>query len=809
MIDSLHINLKNCHGIRRMDELLSFSKHGRHAAIYASNGTMKSSLAKTLRDVSRGEKPRDHIYTHRISSCNITTGGGEEGGRRDIERDHILVIDPYEDVDISKAMSSGILVSEDLRSRYEAARSSIVPSRKALLDKLHSLSGIPRKRDQSTDTVEEAAVTDLAAFRSRPSNSAAAGAADQRDGILDILGDIDNMQLDPQNELAGIKYHDVFNEKTKPILESENFREAVDRYIEKYEKLIAAALYLRTNFDHLCAEAVSKSLGGSGFFGAGHSLNMKEQDKEDQKTVSTSDELRAILDEDMKRVYKDLDKEWNAMDKLLARPKEAAALKECLLANKWLIHLLGNLPLLKARFWKSYLEAAAGLAGEALAKYRAGRDEMEDVVSQAAKQRTRWEEVVRIFRGRFDVPFEPYIEDKPLAVIKAKAPRLMYRFHDSDDEEDVRVEREQLDEHLSTGEKRAFYLLNVLFEVERRRAERMPTLLVLDDVVDSFDYKNKYAVIEYLKDLSDDGLFQLLILTHNFDFFRTIVGRCIVNYGACWFANVNDVGHVTLEQAGYIKNPLNDITKDMKFPRQFIAAIPFARNMIEYSQGTGHPYYRMLSDAMHWRSGTDKIKTSEVWDILCNTFPKRGGGNGCEHGARGPPSQSETVYEMLIAQADEISCYVCPKAEAPTCRQPDSRAGNATSQTGVAGLYDKITLSVAIRVLAERFLICTLHGSEGAGLPPRRLKLPLLIKEYKKLLPKSKPPLPDGGDGGNDGGRSLPPDPLATLEKVALMTPEAIHLNSFMYEPILDMSGQHLAELYKEVRGLDGQADGR
>jgi hypothetical protein len=31
------------------------------------------------------------------------------------------------------------------------------------------------------------------------------------------------------------------------------------------------------------------------------------------------------------------------------------------------------------------------------------------------------------------------------------------------------------------------------------------------------------------------------------------------------------------------------------------------------------------------------------------------------------------------------------------------------------------------------------------------------------------------------------------------MTPENIHLNSFMYEPILDMSAQHLYQLYTKV----------
>lgn len=40
------------------------------------------------------------------------------------------------------------------------------------------------------------------------------------------------------------------------------------------------------------------------------------------------------------------------------------------------------------------------------------------------------------------------------------------------------------------------------------------------------------------------------------------------------------------------------------------------------------------------------------------------------------------------------------------------------------------------------------------------------------------------------------------LDKVALMTPENIHVNSFMYEPIVDMSDQHLKALYTEVMGL-------
>ncbi len=46
--------------------------------------------------------------------------------------------------------------------------------------------------------------------------------------------------------------------------------------------------------------------------------------------------------------------------------------------------------------------------------------------------------------------------------------------------------------------------------------------------------------------------------------------------------------------------------------------------------------------------------------------------------------------------------------------------------------------------------------------------------------------------------------PLAqeTLDGVVLMTPENIHVNSFMYEPIIDMSDVALRELYSQVKRL-------
>ncbi len=40
------------------------------------------------------------------------------------------------------------------------------------------------------------------------------------------------------------------------------------------------------------------------------------------------------------------------------------------------------------------------------------------------------------------------------------------------------------------------------------------------------------------------------------------------------------------------------------------------------------------------------------------------------------------------------------------------------------------------------------------------------------------------------------------IGRVNMMTPELIHLNSFMYEPLIDMSIFHLIKLYKDCKTL-------
>ncbi len=93
-------------------------------------------------------------------------------------------------------------------------------------------------------------------------------------------------------------------------------------------------------------------------------------------------------------------------------------------------------------------------------------------------------------------------------------------------------------------------------------------------------------------------------------------------------------------------------------------------------------------------------------------------------------------------------------------------------------------LSIAIRMQAEIFITDKLRvlKSDANYWCPANNQYGSLMKEYASLAPTA-------------------PE-MRILEKVSITVSSNIHLNSFMYEPILDLTIEHLAKLYKEVQML-------
>ena len=229
-------------------------------------------------------------------------------------------------------------------------------------------------------------------------------------------------------------------------------------------------------------------------------------------------------------------------------------------------------------------------------------------------------------------------------IMPALIVELAFTYHEGDDH--TKIEREQLLQALSTGEKKAFYILNVIFEIEGRQKQKQETLIIIDDLADFFDYQNKYAIIQYLKGISeiDDGLFKQIIMTYNFDFFRTVESR-FVGYNQCLMASREIDKNLTLNKALGIRNVfVKDWKKNFyRDPTKKLACVPFLRNLVEYTEGEGDAKFTTLTSILHWRADSAAITVKDLDGIF----------NEVCHGTSKSDDQNKAISDLVAEQADQ------------------------------------------------------------------------------------------------------------------------------------------------------------
>lgn len=126
----LNIELANCHGIRELSAVFKFT--GDNAvAVYAPNGTMKTSFALTLADLSRGTDARDRMFPDRDSVRSVTDQDGDE-----VHGDDVVVVLSYDEELGPTESTSTLLVNSALRKEYEALQRELLDARDELVGAL-------------------------------------------------------------------------------------------------------------------------------------------------------------------------------------------------------------------------------------------------------------------------------------------------------------------------------------------------------------------------------------------------------------------------------------------------------------------------------------------------------------------------------------------------------------------------------------------------------------------------------------------------------------------------------------------------
>lgn len=717
----LTMDLENCYGIRKLEGTLDFSAT-KAIAIYAPNGSMKSSLAQTFHDIANAQPSRDRIFADRVCKRDVKDEHGTE-----LSPTSVLVIRPYDETMGQSPRTATLLVNEGLRVEYEQLYADIEVAKAAFLKAVREQS--KSKRDLSKEI--------SIAFTASP------------DKFYVALNRIKDEVVDrPESPLRNVPYDLIFDEKVLGLIETKDFKTAINDFIKKYNDLLEASTYFKKGiFNYYNAAQVAKQLAENGFFKANHSLNLNAGEK---KEITTQKELEDLITEEKDAISKDKDlrKKFAEIEKLLHKNATVRDFEAYLLDHEELLTKFSNMADFRQEVWKAYIEASYPEYRSLLDLYQAAEVRRKQIEEQAQNERTQWEEVIDIFNGRFFVPFRLKVSNR-LDVILGLEQMLSLGFVFDDGAEQADVDRASLLQALSTGEKKALYVLNVLFEIEARKKAAQDTLIIVDDIADSFDYKNKYAIIQYLMDIAEDPHFKQILLTHNFDFYRTVESR-FVGYANCRMVAKTTTG-VAFEPAEGIKNVFIKDWKTAFFdnPLKKVACISFMRNLIEYTRGKHDPEFEKLTALLHWKAGSAAITVSDL-DVIYNGLFSTNGAS---------PDSAQSMVAVIEKQAD--SCLNAPEG---------------------INFPNKVVLAIATRLTAERFMADRINDAIYlSGITSNQTGK--LVRKFQEMFPAER----------NTAG---------VLQRVALMTPENIHLNSFMYEPILDMSDGHLRKLLIDVRAL-------
>ena len=720
MIERVKLALLNCYGIQKLEHTFEFTPNNMPVAIYAPNGVMKTSLAKALQNFSEDKQQQDMIFPERASSLSILDQNDVK-----IQRNAVFVIDSINDKYQSGRISA-LLASDPLKKQYDEIFGIIAYKKNDLFKKLKKYSGVSKDIEISFSE----------AFGVKQAD------------ILTALGRLEReVKKGANSEFKSLSYKILFSPKVLEFLNDSDVEALIEEYTKTYEQILDGSLYFKKGvFNHSNAEVIAKNLTTNGWFESGHTVNLNHKDQHTE--IKTEADLIAAIEIEKQKILKDpkLAEMFEKVDAALTTA-ELKSFRDYLLDNPFVVPELKDIDAFRQKVWISYLGELKSDYLDLVDEFDKSEEKIKEIIKLAEAEQTHWERVILIFNERFSVPFEVRVENKGDAVLNVAAPQLTFYFKDEVANEEKRTDRSVLDKVLSNGEKRALYILNIIFEVEARRQEKLETLFVVDDIADSFDYKNKYAIIEYLSEIKEDELFHLIILSHNYDFYRTVRGRLGI-WGDNKLLSNRKNGEIELIKDVLSENPFADWKNKLDTPAFLIASISFVRNLAEYVGNTDA--FNSLTSLLHVKEMTKTLSLSDLQslyeDVLApNSFKEFG-------------NPHKTVFETMQEVCGAIV------------------AGDVDQ----LGLEEKIALSIGIRLSAEELLIAKIDDAAFVAAMGKN-QTGKLIKRYQK------------SDNPNA-------DILRIMRRVTLMTPENIHLNSFMFEPILDLSSHHLKSLFCSIR---------
>ena len=209
VMNQVTVELQNCYGIKKLKHTFDFSQKKAYA-IYAPNGSMKTSFAQTFKDVADGKASSDRIFPARASVRKITDENGAE-----LAADSVLVLPPYDEFFSHTEKTSTLLVNNTLRREFEQLHADIDKSKAAFLKAMEGQSG--SKKDLEKEIA-------LAFTKSADEDS------------FYVALERANLDLQEQTDapFKDVPYDGVFDDQILTALGTKDVKTALEQYINRY-----------------------------------------------------------------------------------------------------------------------------------------------------------------------------------------------------------------------------------------------------------------------------------------------------------------------------------------------------------------------------------------------------------------------------------------------------------------------------------------------------------------------------------------------------------------------------------------------
>lgn len=715
-------NFKNVYGI---NNLKGISNVNGNALIYAPNGGTKTSLALGFKKNSAGELPNDRIFGQ---NCEYSFSLNDEKYTNVVPKiiKNIVVYNfdsYYRDTLTHNGNKMNLLtVSSSMQKKYGEIYYDCYEKINLLSIKISLTIGNKKKEDANISATLDFFKNNFKLYNWK-----------------DIIMFLSKINFESKIFIDD-NICDIFNENTNSIIFSLDFNSKVNKLIDTLYSKTNSFLFSET-FGSQQAKNLIDELKSDGFFEAGHAIKLSGYNE----LITSYSEFEKIYNEQLKVIYED-EKTQIDVEDLLKKLNKNKATREIkhIISNQNVLLQMNDMEKFRMEILSGKLQSLENEIKVVADIIEKSNIAINNLIEEAKFEQTKWEEICEVFKDRFTMPFEIKLSNKFSSIIGENPPTFEIIYNQNGNEKII--DEELLKESLSTGQLRALTILHFLFDLNISIKENDETFVILDDIVDSFDYKNKYAMIQYISELSKNNKIILWILTHNFDFFSSCYYR-ISKFEKFYIKQNRNSENFIKFNSSIIGGGLNlfkvwaNTLNNFGDEKKFISLIPVCRNLLEVKYDKTNYNYILLTNFLHYRRNTKTITVNDVKPIFYDTF-----------NIECPLDSNKKIFDILFNQLQILS---------------------TTDLCNTMDLDIKIIFSIGIRLVMEMIF----NKFDGSFID-RNLQLGEEFEKVKENFDK---------------------EDIRIFSKAIVSVPEFIHLNSFMYEPLIDIPTSSFQSIYKDV----------